>query len=85
MVSPFSAAIVADAQLNGGLTEENLKAASYRIGALMGGVDPQATALSFVVVATSAAAPTSGNLKGLCARSRVADASDLRDERSDFN
>nr|WP_244098191.1 hypothetical protein [Burkholderia ambifaria] len=50
VLSPYSSAIVADALAAGALTASNVAAASTRVSAFLGGVDPQQTVPAFVAV-----------------------------------
>ena len=61
LVSPFSEAIVADAQANGGLTQANLADASDRMTAFLEGTDALSTMPTTVAAGAPVPVPTPGN------------------------
>ncbi|TGP40619.1 hypothetical protein EN872_16975, partial [bacterium M00.F.Ca.ET.229.01.1.1] len=56
---------VTDAMAAGGLTASNVAAASARVSAFLGGIDPQQTAPAFVAPGATAGALTDGNRMAL--------------------
>jgi len=54
VITPYSSAVVVDAQTAGGLTASNVAAAATRVSAFLGGVDPQQTPPVFMATSTTA-------------------------------
>ncbi|TGP46292.1 hypothetical protein EN871_07565 [bacterium M00.F.Ca.ET.228.01.1.1] len=65
VITPYSTAVVTDAMAAGGLTASNVAAASARVSAFLGGIDPQQTAPAFVAPGATAGALTDGNRMAL--------------------
>lgn len=54
VITPYSSAVVVDAQTADGLTASNVAAAATRVPAFLGGVDPQQTPPAFMATGTAA-------------------------------
>ncbi|WP_244139363.1 hypothetical protein [Burkholderia vietnamiensis] len=61
VLSPYSSAIVADALAAGALTASNVAAASARVSAFLGGVDPQQTVPAFAAAGATLNTVADGN------------------------
>ncbi|MFP3585283.1 hypothetical protein SCB29_16800 [Paraburkholderia sp. SIMBA_055] len=65
VITPYSSAVAADAIAAGGLTASNVAAASTRVSAFLGGIDPQQTAPAFVAPRGTTSAVSDGNRMAL--------------------
>jgi hypothetical protein len=53
VITPYSSAVVVDAQTAGGLTASNVAAAATRVSAFLGGIDPQQTPPAFMATGST--------------------------------